>query len=456
MAITPTSARQAKYPKPRPLASRQAYADYGSGFFPSLKIGPIRGVGTSSWLHGTRPVFETDQLRRLAAWGIPGICTSTVLHQIEGLEWQIVNADGKADDVSEYYTDLFVYANDAVGGANDFLLRYVADILSCKEGAFIEIVRNSYGLPTALYNLDGATMRLTHDPEWPYAQQFEGYNYVLFPLDQILHITWRPLNDWNLVGLNLTPVQIAYNAIFMLASGDDYNRRLLGDEIPSGILNLGENFDQRTALEWKSVWDAEMASNHTFGKFGIVWGTPKIDFHPFAIPPKDMAFSETAYWYAVLVASAYELSPLDIGIALSKVTTGAAADQQAGLAKRQGLTALVRKLTGGFARHILPRGYRFKFADIDKDDKRTGAAIAQMETQSIGTLVQALGPEAGLREALAKGILSSPDIVKLAIAWQQQKMTFDIQLKQTQVSAGGGDKTAQDTNPRRADGSDQP
>jgi hypothetical protein len=456
MAITPLSARQAKYPKPRPLASRQPFADYATGFFPSA-LRPVRGALTTSWLNYSRPSFGTEQLRRFAAWGIPGICTSTVLHQVEGLEFEIVNKDGKADDVSEYYMDLITYANDGIGGASEFMMRYVSDILSCKEGAYIEIVRNFDGVPTALYNIDGVTMRQTHDPDFPYAQHYSGRDYVYFALDQILQLKWRAFSDWNLVDLNLTPIQVAYNGIFMLAAGDDYNKRLLGDEVPSGILNLGENFDRKTALEWKSVWDAEMSASQQIGKFGILWGTPKIDFHPFAIPPKDMAFSETAYWYAVLVASAFELSPLDIGIALSKVTTGAAADQQAGLAKRQGLTALVRKLAGGFGRHILPRGYRFKFADIDKDDKRTGAAIAQMETQAIGTLVESLGPEAGLQEALAKGILSSPDIVQKAVAWTQQKMQQEVTLKQTAPpNRAGNDQTSQDTNPNRADGSNQP
>ena len=458
MAISPLSARMARYPKTRPLASKQAYADYATGFFPSARNGPIRGTYTSNWLHNTRPVLETEQLRRLGAWGIPGICTSTLLHQIEGLDWSIVNKDGKPDDVTEYYTDLFTYANDGEGGSSEFLQRLAADVLTCKQGSFVEIVRNFDGVPTALYNVDGMTMRKTFDPESPYAQTYNGKDYAYFPLEDILHLTWRAFTDFSLVGLNLSPVQIAYNGIWMLAAGDDYNKRALSDEVPSGILNLGESFDKRTAQEWKTVWDAEMASDPRINKFGILWGTSKIDFHAFQIPPKDMAFGDTAMWYATLVAASFELSPLDIGIALSRVTTGAAADQQANLANRQGLTALVKKIAGGFRRHILPRGYTFRFEDIDKEEKRTGAAIAQMETQSIGVLVQALGAEAGLREALAKGILSSPDILALAIAYQQQQQQQQIDLitAKQKVSAGSGDQTAQDSNPKRNDGSNQP
>jgi len=410
-------------------------------------IRPVRGAFTANWLLNTRPILETPQLRRLSAWGVPGICTSTLLHQIEGLPWKIVNADGEADDVSKYYSNILTYANDGRGGASTFFMRLASDILACKTGGFVEVVRASSGVPVALYNVDGETMRLTYDTAVPYAQQFGGQDFAFFTLEDILHLTWRPFVDWELEGFNLSPVQIAYNGIFMLASGDDYNRRLMGDEVPSGILNLGSNFDQRTALEWKSVWDAEMASDSRINKFGILWGTDKIDFHPFAVSPKDMAFSETEFWYAVLVCASFELSPLDIGIAISRVTTGAAAEQQSGIAKRQGLTALLRKIVEGIERHILPEDYHLKFEQADSADRRDRAAVAQMQAQAIGSLVESLGPEAGLSLALEMGLITNKNNVDAAIKWVTEKAQMQVKLQQMKFQNQGKDQTAQDSRP---------
>lgn len=461
-----TSTRLAKRPKFGSRTSRQATNPEAavSGMLGG-RNGPLRRLLVSNALVSGDNVLETRKLRHLAGWGIPGVCVSTLLHQLEGLGWQITNPDRQSDNVTEYFTWLFKYANDGMGGANTLFSKLAEDTLACQTGGFVEVVRNFDGIPTALYSIDGETIRLTREPETPYAQTFFGMDVAYFGPTDLLQITWRPFTEWSKMGLNRTPVQIAYDYINVLAMGDEYNKRTLTEDVPSGILNLGEQFDRRTALEWKEVWDAEMSSDPRLNKFGIVWGTNKIDFQQFSIPPKDMAFSDTALWYAMLITAAFELTPLDIGLTATRIMAGAAAEQQMSLSKRRGLRALLSKLEEGVQRLILPPGYTFKFESIDSTDQRDRAAIAQMETQAIAQLVSALGP-AGLEEARAKGIISSTTSLDEAAKWleearqmqrDQQEQQAKMAEKQIEIAQQRGNgQTSQDTNAKRDYGSRQP
>lgn len=176
-----------------------------------------------------------------------------------------------------------------------------------------------------------------------------------------------------------------------------------------------------------------------------------------------MAFAETAFWYTTLVAAAFSLSVLDIGVGIQRVTTGAAAEQQSALSRRRGLRYLLRVIAKAIEHYVLPDNYKFEFEQIDSSEERDNAAVAQMEGQTIGELMAAMGPEAGLLEAKAKGVLKSTKSMQAAIAWNKDKVereqanqetTLDIQREK--ANNGGKDQTANTTNPRRADGSNQP
>ena len=452
--------------RPRFNVQLSNQATYGGNTVFTVQRGPLRQLAIIANLISPVGGLETQHMRHLTRWGVPGICASTLLHQMEGLRWKILNDQRQEDATSQYFTDLFRYANDGLGGANTLFTRLVDDVLASKAGGFIEIVRNWDRVPVALYSVDGNTMRHTANPSMPFVQEFNGEVAATFETIDMVHLTWRTYSDWQLVGYNLSPVQISYDALGILGLGDDYNRRVFREDIPLGILNLGENFDRKTALEWKTVWDAEINSNPAVNKFGIVWGTPRVDFHNFTPAPKDMAFSDTALWYAMLVTSAFELSPQDIGITASKVLAAAAAEQQVTLSRRRGLRTLRLKLSEAFERLILPPGYKFEFESIDSTDDRDQAAISQMRAQAVATLVQALGP-AAVDEALAANLLTSRVSIDDARTWiedarrmQRDQMEQQAQLQREQMQAQRQPRTttetAQDINPTRDNGSRQP
>lgn len=457
---TPPAGRMPRRAKRQPRASRQ----FTTGSMPGYQM-PTRQMYLSQSLINYRAQLSTENMRNLIGWGIPGICGSTLMHQVEGLDWKILNPKKQADDITAYFTDLIWSANDGLGGDNTFFNKLIEDVLACRTGGFVEIVRNFDGIPTALYSVDGATVWPTLEPEAPFEQKFHGQTVTTFSAFDLLQVVWRPFTDWQLLGYNRTPLQIAWDAINVLGIADDYIRRALSEDIPAGLLNLGPNFDRNAALDWKTTWDAMMASDVRVNKFGILWGADHIDFAKFAFNPQEMQVSQTTLWETQLVTAAFELTPADIGLNIGGAG-GNAGEQQVTLTKRRGLRALIEKIERAFTRLVLPPGYELEFDAIDTSDERDIAAIAQMKSQSIAQYIGAMGP-VGIKEALAAGVISDPDTIEEAMTWvgqerelAQQQQQAEMDLKQQAQDAknekAASDETAQDTNPKRDYGSRQP
>lgn len=411
---------------------------------------------------GQQHTLPTTLLRRLIALGVPAICATTLYEQLTGLTFTIRNEDNEEDDNTRYYTSLLHYANDLQGGVATFFGKLILDVLSCQTGGFYEIVRNDAGVPIALYNMDGVTVAPSDDPAKPYVQYDLSPYAEYYEPEAIDQLVWRPFTEWELAGYNLTPPQIAYSYIAVLASTDKYTAEGLNEVIPMGLLNLGQGFNQAKATSWQTAWNSQMMmKNHA--NLGIVWGTDKIEFIPFRTPPKDMAFLETNNWYASLVASAFSMSAFDIGVGMSRVSTGAAAEAQTTATRTRGLKPLIQSITDSLSRKVLPEGYIFSFEDFDKRDNRESAAISQMASQAIATLVQTLGPEGGIAEAQEQGLIKSGKAAKLALAHYKEKKKLEaeqqqqsqentqqqLQIAADKASGVGKDSTAQDSNPQR-------
>lgn len=472
MPYTPR-ARHPKRPPHRLRESRQVTSIdnvYTRQPLATVSRGPNGALSLKSALGSRQFVLETVFLRRLASWGLPAICLQTLYQQFVGLKFKVVNAGGEQDEQTSYYADLIEYANDLDGGSALFFGRLVLDLIACQTGALYEVVRYDNGVPAALYNFDGETVRPTWIPTTPFVQYELTPDAVYFSPEEIDQLLWRPFADWDLIGYNLSPLQVAYTALTILASADKYNAEALNEMIPMGLLNLGPGFNKAKAWEWKSAWDAQMRSG-TAGNLAVLYGTDRVDFKPFRTPIKDMGFQESNYWYAGLVAATFGMTSFDLGIAIQRVSTGAAAEAMSSATRTRGLKPIIELISRSFQRKVLPEGYRLEFEDIDPRNEREEAATLQMNAQAIQTLVQAIGMEAAMEEALARKALISGKAVKLAIKFGKEKAKQEQEQEQAEAQAGqqefdnelaatkvGLDSTAQDTRPTRgaAEGRTQP
>lgn len=368
-----------------------------------------RGVlNTQGWanVYGKYGRLTTMQMRRLANWGIPGAAKNSLLHMAIGHPWAILNDRGKIDDNTKYYTDLVRGANGGMGGAEVFLAAWGDDLLCSREGGLFEVHREDDGVPNGVWNIDASTVLYNGSPDgFPYLQRVVGETgEVHFRADEIAHALWHPFTEIYLPMHNRTPIQLAYLAITVLANADDWNLRSLTEAIPQGILNLGIGFDQEKAEAWKASWDAAMLGGK-LQDIGLLWGTEKIDFHAFSVPPKEMGFQDSNLWYSSVVAACFEMSILDLSILTKGSSRGNSAEQTM-LTRRQGLRHILKVLARCMEYYILPDGYRWQWEGLDPRDDKADAEVKRTNAQTLMALIQSLGITAGIKEARRWNIVS--------------------------------------------------
>jgi len=360
-----------------------------------------------SWrsLYTRHGYLSTHQMRRLGNWGLPGAAKATLIHQMTGLQYEILNPEGETDEQTEYSTMLLENANDGMGGSLVFFNRLADDIVTALEGGPFEIVRTDPGIPVAIYNVDASTIKPTFDPETPFYQKAPyTAEWIPFSRDELAQVLWYPFTEIESPFYSRSPIQMAYVAISILADGDDYNMRLLKEVIPQAILNLGPGFDIKKAREWKNEWDKAKEGGR-LGDIGLLWGTDKAELLSLFPPPKDMGFENLEHWYATIIAACFEMSILDLGI-LTRVSTKAAAESQERISKRQGLRHLMQVIKQAVELYLLPEGYTHNWEDIDPTDEKDDAQIKRTRAFAVKMLCDALGPEVGPQEAARQGLLT--------------------------------------------------
>lgn len=415
-----------------------------------------RRSSAANWagLYGRYGYLSTAQQRRLGNWGVPGAAKSSLIHMAVNHPWQIVNPDGKPDDSTRYYTDLLRQANGGLGGAKKFLSAWADDLVCAREGGLFEIVREDLeGIPTDLFNIDAATITFNTDPDRPsYTQRVNGGPEVAyFDTSEMCHSLWHPMTEIEVPMANRTPIQLAYLAVTMLANGDDWNIKILTEAIPQGLLNLGPGFDEDKALAWKAQWDAATLGGR-LDDIGLLWGTDKVDFHAFNIPPVDMGFENSNIWNAGIVAACFDMAVSDINIAGKAGTRGGAAE--AGTkTRRGGLRHLMGIMAEGMEHYLLPPDYKMRWDDLDPRDEKAEAEVKRTNGQTLLSLIQALGIEVGVTEAVAQGLIEAdrikdiPNVVPLLAAYAQlQNPTASGGVSTGKPSKGGAKR--QDTTPQ--------
>lgn len=394
-------------------ASRITTASIKGSKQPTPPATLMRGGGLTN-LFTRYGLLTTPQMRALADRQIaPGVCRSTLLHQVTGLEWAITDSTGediRSTKEGRFWYSLFDNAASSGGfrmGFHTFLDRFAEDILTAREGGNIEVVRDAGGVPIQLLNIDAQTLKFTGDSDYPFIQKVPwGEESPPLEYTRVLHAAWHPFVEIGQELSNRTPIQMAYTAIAILAASDEYNYNLLTDVVPLGILNLGPGFDEERAKLWKAAWDADMQAANP-SRIGLLYGTDKVSWTRLSTLLQDMAFESTSYWYTALVAACFEMSILDISI-LTRVSTRAAAEAQWAQSRRQGLRKLMQVIKHSFEYYVLPEGLFWTWEDIDITDDATRARINRDRAITLATLVSLaiLSPEQALMEAQKHKIVS--------------------------------------------------
>lgn len=363
----------------------------------------------------TSDILTTNQMRSICdSQIVPQACRATLKHLVSGLDWHLADApeggkDVKGTDEGDHYYGVLRDWCDAGGntiGFSDGIDKGSDDLLTAREGACCEVVRDGDGVPQVILHVDAATIRFTGDPKQPVYQVAPwGEVSQLWEADRFMQIGWHPSTKMGMELTSRPPVQLAYTGIAILASSDTYNFKLITEPIPAGVLNLGPGFTSTQAIEWKAAWDTAMSGIRP-DPLALIYGTQGVEYTPFRPSLKDMAFESSFHWYASLVAACFEISILDISI-LTRVATKAAAEEQAEATKRQGLKHLMGKWREGIQEDILPEGMFFIWEDIDPTDENIDAERHLKEAQTANTYVQmgAITPQQAFEEGQRMGHL---------------------------------------------------
>jgi hypothetical protein len=352
-------------------------------------------------------MLKTRNSRLIGNQGIAGVCQSTLLHQMTGLDYRVVTLDGEENDETGYYTLLLDNARDALGnviGGSGLFGLMGQDLLNAHEGGNSEVVRQRGGrydgVPVGLYAMDAATLHWTGGEE-PIKQRDPNSQTVVasFTHDEVMHICWSNYAEAGRTWYNLHPVQKVWIAINCLAASDDYNYSLLTEVVPQGLLNLGTGFDKGKAMEWREAWRAAKQGGK-LDDIGLLWGTDHAEFIRFQESIKDQPYQHMAYWYLTIVTGAHEMSPLDIGF-MTQLNTKAGAEVSAELSKQKGLRHLIRAIKKAVEYWVLPVGLVLEWPDLDPSDERVEAETRRFNTEALSTAYESgwMGRDEARREA---------------------------------------------------------
>lgn len=297
------------------------------------------------------------------------VCRDTLIMEVLGLEWYIRPRDPDrkeelSDDV-DHYTEVFLRGDD--WGYDIMVDRLLQDTLDLPFGGALEIGRGPGDRVDHLYNVDGATLAPTPDPEWPVVQMH--YLGVLTPVvlhrSEVERIFITPRTSIERRGYGMAPPEKIYFALELLARGDRYYANLLLDTPAAGILDLVD-ISEGSARDWVGSFRELMIGPEAF-KIPVLYEHEKpATWIPFTQSPSELLFDVTSLKYAGLVAAGYGMTLRDIGIG-DPQRTMASQIREGVQSARHGFGMLVVKLKYMFDR-ILPPELEWK---VRRDDVET-------------------------------------------------------------------------------------
>lgn len=319
--------------------------------------------GTPTWLNGEnwRNVVNGQMLAK--------ICRDLLIGQVLQIKWEIKardhnQAEALKDSIIEYTDILIEGGGDGYGVMVDLLLQ---DTLDIPFGGALEQIRSPVTRRLeGLVNIDGATLRPTHDWESPVIQSINigSAPPVLLRRDEVARLYLSPRTPIRLHGWGMAPPERIYLALQLIGRGDRYYANLLLDSPPAGLLDLLD-VEEESAIKWAESFRELMVGSEAF-KIPVLYEHEKSAVYiPFGPPPAEMAFNTTILQYAGIACAGYGMMLSDLGLGRSQLSLAGSIREER-RSRRMGFGLLVFKLEGMFNRILPPE---LKFTHIYNDEE---------------------------------------------------------------------------------------
>jgi hypothetical protein len=340
------------------------------------------------YLNRILPLWQTPQWLEAERWRrvvrqqpVAIICRDTLITYLQALPWEVRarkprEADALADEIEAYIRIL-----DGVGDDFDSILdRLWQDALDLPVGGTLEVVRwpdgmgpfsrpHPKGHVAQIVNVDGATLYMTYDRDFPMAQRIKenAAQTVYFQRNELARIVLSPRPELERKGYGMAPPERIYLALTLLYRGDTYYANLLLDTPEAGVLDLLD-MSQESANDWiKSA--RELLQGIDPLKIPILYEHDKpAIWIPFGRPPTDMLFDTTTLKYARVVTAGYWLSLSDVGLepaGAGGTLAGQIRDERR--ARRTGFGVVKEKTVNLVNGEILPPYLEFTFVEKDEE-----------------------------------------------------------------------------------------
>ena len=243
--------------------------------------------------------------------------------EIVGLDWTIrardIDEKEKLQDAVDHHTQVWLAGDE--WGYDELLDRLLQDTLDIPFGGVLEVLRgddtklDERGQLEHLYNVDGATLAPTPDPDYPVVQYYNigALPPIFLGRNEVDRLYLSSRTQIERRGFGMAPPERIYLALELLARGDRYYANLLLDTPPAGILDMVD-ISEQAAVAWVGSFRELMIGSEAF-KIPVLYEHEKpIAWIPFTESPAELLFNETTLKYAAFVTAGYGMTLRDIGI----------------------------------------------------------------------------------------------------------------------------------------------
>lgn len=232
-----------------------------------------------------------------------------------------------------------------------FVTPVINDLLTLDAGC-VEIVGSIADPFLWMYPVDGALVRVSTvwDGSRPQAPRYfwypDGqYHGDSWRNDEFTYIMQNP-STYSVLGIS--PLEILRFTIEAELQAADYNRRMVSNPVPDGLLHLGEGVPENKIKEFRSEWDI---FNRTGGAMAIIGGGKNPSWTQFRQANRDMQYNEWVTYLVRQIAAVYGLSPQDLGLTFD--INRSEGDVQQQLSEDRGLRPLADLIQDEFTQQLV-------------------------------------------------------------------------------------------------------
>lgn len=340
------------------------------------RVNPLRGVQA-------RAASNRMQPRQLRQWAdVSEWVRAAINHrrrQVSQSEWSIAPIDPQSSfdtSVQAALTLLFLHPNNREKTFRELIEPVVEDILVLDRGVMEKEITVG-GRPLAVHLVDGGTIRTkvawSGEPTDPRYEWWPGGVFAANLLDTQVVLMMENPTSHRIDGFS--PLEALKNTIDADLEASAFNKRMVDQTSPNGILNLGENVGTNVVDAFRVYWDAEVAGNK---QMAIVGGVKNPQFLHVGQSAREMQYMQWQVYLLRKIAAVFGIAPQDLGITFDVNRANAQTQQE--LSEDRGLKPLLglieeqinAKVVADFAQAKARQAY----ADGDIDMQTFRLAIA--------------------------------------------------------------------------------